>query len=193
MIVGIAAFPLSLALIGVLLAPVAIVLGIIAIRKANKQPHVYGGKGFAIAGIAAASVVCLFVPMIAAIAIPNLLAARRAANEASAVSAIKLIASAQEVHVEMDPDGECGDLADLAAAKLINADLAIGKRNGYKLLSQGSVDDVNGCEIQATPASKSEGTRSFYYSSSDNILRVAVDGLPADHNDPPAESTRVSN
>ena len=94
MIVGIAAFPMIFVLIGVLLAPIAVVLGIVAIRKASKQPHVYGGKGFAIAGIAAGSVVCVFVPLVAAIAIPNLLAARRAANEGSAMNTMRKIAAA---------------------------------------------------------------------------------------------------
>ena len=193
MIIGIVALPTMFLLVGLLMAPVAIVLGIVAIRKASKQPQIYGGKGFAIAGIVVSSLACLLVPIVAAIAIPNLLAARRAANEGSAVSAIRLIASAQEAHVEMDPDGECGDLMQLAAAKLIGQHLAGGKRSGYRFVSQGNVDDVNGCEIQATPESESQGRRSFYYSSSDGVLRVAVDGLAADHDDPPAESNRVSN
>jgi hypothetical protein len=194
MIIGIIAFPTTFILLGMLLAPVAIVLGIVAIRKASKQPNVYGGKGFAIAGIAVGSVVCLFfVPLIAAIAVPNLLAARRAANEGSALNTLEKIVVAQTAHASMDPDGACGDLMALASKNLIAGDLAAGRKNGYKFEAKGNIDDEYACEVQATPESRSHGTRSFYYSSYDDVLRVATDGLPADRDDLPLEASRASN
>jgi type II secretory pathway pseudopilin PulG len=194
MIIGIVAFPLTFVLIGILLAPVAVILGIVALRKAAKQPHVYGGKGFAIAGIAVGSVVgFLIVPMIAAIAIPNLLAARRAANEGSAVSAVRTIAIAQATYSSMNGDGACGDLTELASRKLIAGELATGRKNGYRFEAKGSIDEDHACEVLATPESKSHGTRSFYYSSEDETLRMTQDGSPADHNDQPVETLRSSN
>src|SRR5262245_65051056 len=64
---------------------VGLILGIRALLKANRDPYVYGGKGIAIGGIVTNSLgILTIVPVaiIAAIAIPNLLMARMAANEA---------------------------------------------------------------------------------------------------------------
>ena len=169
-------------------------MGIVAVVRATKKPTIYGGKGFAIAGISVASVVCFFfVPLIAAIAIPNLLAARRAANEGSALSVMETIALAQDKHSTADESGVCGDLMTLAAKNLITGELAAGKKNGYKFVAGGNLSDSDGCEVRATPESLSQGSRSFYFSSSDGVVRVARNGSPANHTDPPmTEYSRAS-
>lgn len=194
MVLAIVSFPMTFLLIGLLIAPVAIILGIVAVRKATKQPHEYGGKGFAIAGIAVGSVICVFfVPLIAAIAIPNLLAARRAANEGSAVKSLQTLANAQMTYASTTGAGiTCGDVSDLYKANLIDSELGTGRKHGYRFTATGSWRDTNGCEVQATPQTKSEGTRSFYYSSTDGIIRASTDGLPADHDDKPMDLNRVS-
>jgi len=193
MVLGIVAFPTTFLLFGLLLAPIAVILGIVALRKASKQPSVYGGKGFAIAGIAVGSVVCVFfVPLIAAIAIPNLLAARRAANEGSAITTIKRIVVAQHEYLSEDDSGECGDLMKLAKRNLVDPGTGSGKKNGYNFLVKGSADGPLGCEVVATPESPSHGTRSFYYSTADDILRVSSRGQ-ADHNAPELTSDLYSD
>lgn len=193
MVVGIIAFPTTFMLIGFLLAPVAIVLGIVALVRANKKPNVYGGKGFAIAGIAVGSVICVFfAPIVAAIAIPNLLAAKRAANEGSALSTLQTIALAQDKHASTEESGDCGDLMGLALKNLIDARTASGKRSGYRFTAGGNASDTYGCEVRATPESPSEGTRSFYFSSSDGVVRVATNGSPANYTDPPITQSRAS-
>jgi len=78
-----------------------IVLGIVALMKANKSPAEYGGKGLAIAGIAASALSFVAIPVlgiIAAIAIPSLLRARIAANEASAIGDTRTLISAQAAY-----------------------------------------------------------------------------------------------
>jgi hypothetical protein len=194
MIIAIVSFPTTFLLIGLLLAPVALVMGIVALIRANKKPMEYGGKPFAIAGISVASVVCLFfVPLIAAIAIPNLLASRRAANEGSALAAMQKIALAQSAFSETEGGNDCGDIRSLATKGFIDAKFASGFTNGYKFVAGGSPSGNDGCEVRATPASVSEGKRSFYFSSSDNIIRVATNGMAATRNDPPMDqSSRAS-
>lgn len=195
MVMAIIAFPTTFLLIGLLLAPIAVIMGIVALRRATKNPMTYGGKGFAVAGIAVGSVVCVFfVPLIAAIAIPNLLASRRAANEGSALDSLEIIALAQDKHSSNDVAGDCGDLMMLAAKNMIvDAKVASGKKNGYKFTAGGNQSDTDGCEVRATPESKSAGNRSFYFSSSDNIVRVAMNGEPANRTDPPGTSTVASS
>ena len=79
-------------------AIVAIVLGIVAIVKARREPHTYGGAGIAIGGIVCAAlslVVGIVVAIISAIAIPSLLRARMAANESSAIGDLRTVISAE--------------------------------------------------------------------------------------------------
>lgn len=97
MILGILGLPtVGCALVG---AITSIVLGIMALSKANKNPAEYGGKGMAITGIVTSVVGLTVAPfvigIIAAIAIPSLLRARVSANEAAALGDIRTVISAE--------------------------------------------------------------------------------------------------
>lgn len=115
LVLGILSLPtLGLLLIG---AATAIVLGVVALVKANKQPDVYGGKGLAITGISLAVVSIVVMPfmlgIVAAIAIPSLLRARVSANEAAAIGDTRTVISAQAAYQSMS--GRYGELSCLTA------------------------------------------------------------------------------
>jgi type IV pilus assembly protein PilA len=85
-------------------------------------------------------IVVAIVGIIAAIAIPNLLASRRAANEGSAASAIRLYHSAQMTYQSSYGSGsfagssaglDTQSLTDLNALNLIDGVLASGTKSGY--------------------------------------------------------------
>src|SRR5262252_3887664 len=79
-------FTCGVAVVG---AITGIVLGIIALSRARKSPQQYGGKELAVAGIAINGL-CLFViPVIAAIAIPNMIKSQQAAHEAAAIRTVR--------------------------------------------------------------------------------------------------------
>lgn len=161
-------------------------LGIAALKKENRQPAVYGGKGLAIAGIVLNLLaVCMVVPIgiVAAIAIPNLLASRRAANEASAIASLRYIGSAQATYASTTGMGSYGSLTQLFGAHLIDENLASGTKNGYVFTVT-----VNGTNFEATarPVSRSHGNRSFYVSSS-GVIRYAPGVRPATESDPSVE------
>ncbi len=184
MILGILGFVTSIFLIGILLSPIGLILGIVALIKANKKPHIYGGKGFAIAGIATSALMVLFVPIIAAIAIPNLMAARRSANEGSAISTLRTLAGAEQTFMAVKATDRCGDLPALVSQNLINADLAKGEKNGYRFMVVNAPTVNGGCELHAAPLSSSTGTRSFYFSTGEGVIRAAnKNGKLADQND----------
>jgi hypothetical protein len=85
--------------IGFLTAIVALILGIVAMVKAGKEPGVYGGKGAAIAGtVLGGFTLVLVLPMMAAIAIPSLLRARVSANESSAIGDIRTVISGEAAY-----------------------------------------------------------------------------------------------
>jgi len=77
-------------------------------------------------------IVVVIIGIIAAIAIPNLLASRRAANEASAISALRTLTSAQATYQATVGGGSYADsLSDLETAGLIDSQLGGGSKSGY--------------------------------------------------------------
>jgi type IV pilus assembly protein PilA len=96
LVLAVASLPLTFCLVGVLTAPVAIILGIVALTKANRYPAEYGGQGLAVGALVAGGVCLLFcIPIVAAIMIPSLLRARVSANEARAIGDVRTMISAE--------------------------------------------------------------------------------------------------
>jgi type IV pilus assembly protein PilA len=69
-------------------------------------------------------IVVAIIGIIAAIAIPNLLASRRASNEASAQAGLRTLTSAEASYQATAGAGTYGDLAALGTANLIDSTLA---------------------------------------------------------------------
>ena len=77
-------------------------------------------------------IVVAIIGIIAAIAIPNLLASRRAANEASAQQSLRTIHSSQATYQATNGNGAfSSDLATLNGANLIDTVLSSGSKSGY--------------------------------------------------------------
>jgi prepilin-type N-terminal cleavage/methylation domain-containing protein len=77
-------------------------------------------------------IVVAIIGIIAAIAIPNLLASRRAANEGSAQSSIRTVHSSQAVYQSTAGNGAfAATLALLNGQNLIDAVLSSGSKSGY--------------------------------------------------------------
>lgn len=76
-------------------------------------------------------IVVAIIGIIAAIAIPNLLASRRAANEGSAVSSLRTISSCQATYQATNGMGDYTDLPGLAVQTLADVVLASGTKSGY--------------------------------------------------------------
>jgi len=164
LVLGITSF-VTLGLFG--LGPLAgITLGIIALLRIKRDPLRYGGRGMAIAGLVL-SCASLFwtVGIIAAIAIPNFIAARRAANEGSAIHNIQVISTAQSTYY--GSYGKYGTLDQLASAGLVDPVLVSGEKNGYKFYVQVDASDnpLHSARYQAyaQPVKyRQTGVRTFY-------------------------------
>ena len=78
-------------------------------------------------------IVVAIIGIIASIAIPNLLASRRAANEGSALSAMRSVHSAQTTYLNTAGSGSYGTLTDLGTERLVDQTLGSGTKSGYTI------------------------------------------------------------
>ena len=78
-------------------------------------------------------IVVAIIGIIAAIAIPNLLASRRAANEGSAQSSLRTIHSSEATYQATSGNGNFGSMAEMLAAGLVDGVLGGvgGTKSGY--------------------------------------------------------------
>ena len=150
-------------------------------------------------------IVVAIIAIIAAIAIPNLLRARLAANESSAISALRTVSSAEEtfrsaIVLDADTDGlgEYGYLSTMAGLNatinveppFIDNQLGTGNKAGYTFLAFigptacAGITGVDGSEVDyyatAWPISYGRtGNRSFCIDASGVIRGSDVAGVQA--------------
>jgi prepilin-type N-terminal cleavage/methylation domain-containing protein len=79
-------------------------------------------------------IVVAIIGIIAAIAIPNLLASKRAANEGSAQATMRTLTSAEATYQATAGNGNFGSLAELLGQGLIDTVLAAGNKSGYNFV-----------------------------------------------------------
>ncbi len=190
---------LNFLLFGIFVIPtiVGIIISVIALNKIKRNPHEYGGKGMAVGGLVVNIVCAVFlipVLIIAAIAIPNLMAARRAANEGAAIRSLRTIHAAEQTYQATSGRGRYGNLSDLQRDSLISSDLASGTKSGYRFKLEVIPSGRNGLsefEVVAIPTDYgSTGRRSFFIDNTGVIRGEDSHGLDATSSAPPLAQGR---
>ncbi|MBC7930112.1 MAG: type II secretion system protein [Rubrivivax sp.] len=111
-------------------------------------------------------IVVAIIGIVAALAIPNLLASRRAANEAAAISAIRALSSVQETYRSTTGNGtQFTNMAGLLSLQLIDEQLGAATsvatpKSGYIFSVITTAGNLNFC-AGAAPATVNTGTRNF--------------------------------
>jgi type IV pilus assembly protein PilA len=159
----------------------AVVLGHLALSEIKKSAGRLTGEGLAIAGLVLGYMWIVSIPVIlivAAIAIPNLLRARIAANESSAVASVRALMTAEIRYVAGHPEaGFTCSLSDLSAARLISAPLASGQKTGYVFELQNCSGGPSGganekYQVMAHPLMRNQtGIRTFC-SDESGVIKV---------------------
>lgn len=193
---------LCIFILGFLTGIPAIIFGHMAKSEIRRSGGKLQGDGMALAGLILGYLSVVFIPfilIIAAIAIPNLLRAKMAANEAGAVGSLRKVITAvvaynytyghgfPESLNQLGPSPD-GSAPSAGAAGLLDADLATGQREGYIFTYQASSSRGDGVldtfRCNADPISPgTTGVRHFFLDES-GVIRYQEDG-PANANSPP--------
>lgn len=133
-------------------------------------------------------IVVAIVGILSAIAIPNLLASRRAANEGSAQSSLRTIHTCEATYHATVGVGDYADLSTLAVHTLTDSVLGSGNKSGYNFVVHPTVSGVRPAQFYTTAVPIStggparSGTRRFGLTE-DGIMRGDSTSLApyADH------------
>jgi type IV pilus assembly protein PilA len=130
-------------------------------------------------------IVVAIIGIVSAIAIPNLISSRRAANEGSALATMRIIASSQAAYRATAGGGSYGSLSNLGTAGLVDLVIAASDttpKSGY-LFSTGSVSGPNfpAFDATGTPSTYSgataTGSRSFFVNET-GVIQYALSATP---------------
>ena len=189
----------------------AIILGHISLSEIRNSAGRIGGKGLAITGLALGYLGLLIIPIIivAAIAIPNLLHARVAANEESAVGSLRSVNTAAITYAARFENGFPSSLAVLGDgtagestcnhAVMVDPSLTSGRKFGYvftytpvfpdgatapvispKAAAQGCTSGgASGYTVTADPIQRGATGRRSFFTDQSGVIRFSGDGKPA--------------
>ncbi len=131
-------------------------------------------------------IVVAIILIIAAIAIPNFLRSRIAANQASAIESLRVISTAEVTYSTTYPGGFSSALSLLApppngqqttstAAGLIDEVLAGGYKSGYSFFYTPTLYDsanatTNGYTLQANPSTYGQTGGMYYYTDQSFVI-----------------------
>jgi type IV pilus assembly protein PilA len=178
----------------------AVILGHVSLSEIKRSAGRITGQGLAIAGLVLGYIGVTFgFLIVAAIAIPNLLRARMAANEASAVGALRTYNTAMVAYSAACPDiGYPQSLENLGPGSrdcqhLDVVDVQLGAqfpvKNGYRFYYErrgGSSSVVNRYVLAADPVTPGTTGMRHFFTDETGVIRFSVRGA-ADAHSPPLQ------
>ena len=139
-------------------------------------------KGFTLIEL---MIVIAIIAIIAAIAIPNLIEARKGANESAAIATLRTLVTVQTLYRDGDKDGDgtpnyAVNLADMEETNLIDSVLSSGQKQGYNIGLLGTTYEWTATAI---PQSTNTGNRRFFVDES-GVIRFSKGNEPNESSGP---------
>ena len=128
-------------------------------------------------------IVVAVIGIIAALAVPNLVQSKKAANEASAIASVRNLVTAQITYASTLGGGNFGSLAELSSENFADEVLGSGQKDGYdfSVAANGSI----GFSVIATPTVPGNTGERAFYGNETGVIRYTVDGTVPDSTSPP--------
>jgi hypothetical protein len=195
----------------------AIILGHISLSEIRNSAGRIGGRGIAITGLVLGYLGLAIIPIIivVAIAIPNLLHARIAANEAATVGSLRSVNTAAMIYATKFENGFPSSLDALGGgtagdstcnhAAMLDSSLTSGHKFGYiftytpqfpdgatapvispKAVAKGcTAGGASGYALTANPVQRGTSGRRSFYTDQSGVIRFSGNGESATANSPP--------
>lgn len=163
-------------------------------EKANSQPHKTHARGFSLIELL---IVVAIILIIAAIAIPNFLRSRIAANQSSAVASCRLVNISEVMYATTYGIGFSSDLLSLgpptsgvpttSAAALMDSLLAAGSKSGYGFVyTPGPLvgGQINSYTLNANPLTPGTTGMMYFFSDVTGVIRQNLSGSASSSDSP---------
>lgn len=128
-------------------------------------------------------IVMAVIGIIAAIAVPNLVQSKIAANEASAISSVRTLVTAEATYSSTVGAGLYANLGQLMTSEMVDNVLGSGEKEGYQF--QVTPNGQTSFQIIATPVSPGTTGRRSFYSDQTGVIRYTTDGSVPDASSAP--------
>ena len=129
-------------------------------------------------------IVLAIIGIVAAIAVPNLLQSKATANEASAISTVRNIVSAEMSYSVTMGAGQYGTMAALASNGLVDSVVASGTKEGYTFVVTPGASSLTFTTDARPVTYNNTGIRSFYADESGVIRSTTADAKATAASDP---------
>ena len=132
-------------------------------------------------------IVVAVIGIIAAIAVPNLVQSKKAANEASAISSVRNLVTAEITYASTVGAGQFGSLANMMSSNFVDNVLGTGTKDGYSFtVTPNGSTSFTVVGVPTTPGTT--GERGFF-SDQTAVIRYTTDGSAPNASSPALGAT----
>ena len=127
-------------------------------------------------------IVVAVIGVVAAIAVPNLMQSKLAANEASAVASVRNLVTAEITYATTSGAGAFASMDNLIDSSLIDELLGGGVKDGYNFTV--TPNGSTGFTVVATPVNQGATGRRGFFSDQTGVIRYSRDGSTPSSSNP---------